>query len=283
MSKKNRKVDSKEVGLELGLMIFKFFLKSEYLHYGYFKDNLPTDIQNLKKAQENYTELLMSHIPDGTKYILDVGCGSGKTAQTLTKAGYKVECVSPGTILTNYAQNLLGDTVEIHNFKFEDLSLDKKYDLILFSESFQYIPLDQSIERALKLLTPKGHIMICDFFKTDAPGKSQLGGGHPFSNWQTTLESYSNRININVEMDITNETAPTIDLVNQLSNEVFAPVSKSVWAVAEDRFPLLIKLINWKYKKKFEKMRQKHLSGERNGENFKKYKKYMFYLFEKTE
>ncbi|NJM94843.1 MAG: hypothetical protein HC842_09440 [Cytophagales bacterium] len=77
-SKRPRQVDSKEVGLELGLVLFKFFLKSEYLHYGYFSDGLPIDIQNLKTAQERYTDLLMSQIPATAKSILDVGCGSGK-------------------------------------------------------------------------------------------------------------------------------------------------------------------------------------------------------------
>ena len=282
MPKKNRKVDSKEVGLELGLMVFKFFLKSEYLHYGYFKDGLETDIQNLKQAQENYTQLLLESIPGGTKSILDVGCGSGKTASTLISNGYSVDCVSPGTILTNYAANLLGDQATIYNTKFEDIKEDKKYDLILFSESFQYIPLSSSIENALQRLNDGGHIMICDFFKTEAPGKSYLGGGHRFTHWQETMEQYKSKISLVKELDITKETAPTIDLVNQLSNEVFAPVSKSVWAVAEDRFPLLIKIINWKYKKKFQKMRKKHLEGQRTGENFIKHKKYMFYLFQKS-
>jgi hypothetical protein len=33
---RQKKVDSKEVALEIELLIFKFFLKTEYLHYGMF-------------------------------------------------------------------------------------------------------------------------------------------------------------------------------------------------------------------------------------------------------
>jgi cyclopropane fatty-acyl-phospholipid synthase-like methyltransferase len=106
MEKNNRKVDSKEVGLEIGLIFFKHFLNTEYLHYGFFDDELPADIANLAKAQQNYADFLMSHIPTGTKTILDVGCGSGKFASELIKKGYTVDCVSPGTILTNHARGV---------------------------------------------------------------------------------------------------------------------------------------------------------------------------------
>lgn len=275
--KKNRKVDSKEVGLEAGLMVFKYFLKTEYLHYGLFTDDIEVDISNLKLAQERYAELLFSKIPEGVKTILDVGCGSGKTAEMLTEKGYKVDCVSPGDILTNYAKDKLGDKVEIYKCKFQDIKNDKKYDLVLFSESFQYIPMKDSIPNALDLLNPGGHIMVCDFFKTDAEGKSLLGGGHKFHEWEEIRATFP--IETVFEQDITKETSKTIDLVNQFSSEVIQPIWKSAFLLGEDRFPGLMKLVKWKYKKKFEKMENKHFTGQRNGENFRKYKKYMMYVF----
>jgi SAM-dependent methyltransferase len=275
--KKNYKVDSREVGLELGLRVYKFFLKSEYLHYGYFKDGLAADVANLKQAQDNYAELIFSQIPEGTKTILDVGCGSGKTAQQLVAKGYKVDCVSPGQILTNYAKNMLGDKVNFFQCKFEDLVTDNKYDLILFSESFQYIPMDKSIPGALKLLNPGGYIIASDFFHTDPEGRSKLGGGHDYRTWLECKESFP--IKTIVEKDITAEVSPTIDLVNQLNAEVIKPVWTSAWALGEDRFPLVIKLVRKLYRKKLEKMENKHFTGQRNGEMFRKYKKYVFYLF----
>lgn len=276
--KKNYKVDSREVGLELGLRVYNFFLKSEYLHYGYFKDGLDTDVANLKKAQDNYAELIFSHIPEGTKTILDVGCGSGKTAGQLVAKGYIVDCVSPGQILTAYAKNMLGDKVNFYQCKFEYLVTDKKYDLVLFSESFQYIPMDKSIPGALKLLNPGGHIIVSDFFHTDPEGRSKLGGGHDYQKWLQYKESCP--IKTLVEKDITAETSPTIDLVNQLNAEVIKPVWTSAWALGEDRFPFIIKIVRRLYRKKLQKLEDKHFTGRRNGELFRKYKKYMFYLFQ---
>jgi 2-polyprenyl-3-methyl-5-hydroxy-6-metoxy-1,4-benzoquinol methylase len=280
MGKKNRKVDSKEVGLEIGLIFFKHFLKTEYLHYGLFSDGLETDIANLAKAQQNYADFLMSNIPAGTKTILDVGCGSGKFASELIKNGYTVDCVSPGSILTNHARGILGNKANIFQSKFEDVKTDKKYDLILFSESYQYIPIDSSMGNALNFLNPNGHIMVCDFFRTDAPGKSPLGGGHDFKEFQEKIKNFS--VKIIKEKDITKETAPTIDLVNSLSMDVILPIYNLIFLLVEDRFPWVAKFIKWKYKTKLDKMQNKHFKGERSGANFMKYKTYRFYLFQKV-
>jgi 2-polyprenyl-3-methyl-5-hydroxy-6-metoxy-1,4-benzoquinol methylase len=277
MFKKTKNVDSKEVGLEVGLMVFKFFLKTEYLHYGYFSPDMETDIVNLKKAQENYFELLLDHIPASVKSILDVGCGSGKTAEELLSRGFQVDCVSPGKILTEYARQKIGDTALLFNTKFEQVETNKKYDLILFSESFQYIPMDLSLTKSLSMLNPGGYIMICDFFKTDVPG-SLLGGGHSYGQWMALKQTFP--LKMVVEKDITENMAPTIEITNQFKQSVLKPIWKDVFLLAEDRFPLLLKFIRWKYRKKLLKMETKHFSGLVNAETFKVYKKYMFYLFQ---
>lgn len=274
---KVHKVDSKEVGLEVGLHFFKFFLKSEYLHYGLF-ERLEPNIQNLAKAQENYAEFLILNIPDGVKTILDVGCGSGRMARTLLEKGYQVDCVSPGTLLTNYVKESLGNRIELYNCKFEDLKTAKKYDLVMFCESFQYIPIDRSILGALDVLKPGGFIIVSDFFQTDEPGKSPIGGGHKFKEWEEKKAIF--KIKQLKERDITKETSPTVDLVNQMTMEFLHPTWNVIFKLAEDRFPMVIKFFKWKYKKKLAKMENKHFQGQRNGANFAKYKKYMFYLFQ---
>lgn len=276
---KKRKVDSKEVGLEIGLILFKYFLNSEYLHYGLFSDGLPTEVANLAKAQVNYAEFLKSKIPTEVKSILDVGCGSGKFAQELISCGYDIDCVSPGTILTEHARKKLNGNAEIFQKKFEDVVTDKKYDMIMFSESFQYINMDASFTKSLAFLKPDGHIMICDFFKTNAEGISQLGGGHNFNEFKEVVKKYP--VKIIEEQDITNETAPTIDLVNKLSLEVIMPVYHLLFMLLEDRFPLVARFVKWKYKKKLAKIQNKHFKGERTGKNFKHFKIYQFYLFQK--
>ena len=96
---KKKKLDSKEIGLEVGLLIGRFFLKSDDLHYGYWEPDLPVDLLHCADAQKAYSDLLLKQIPEDIKSILDVGSGSGNTAEKLINRGHLVECVSPSLFL----------------------------------------------------------------------------------------------------------------------------------------------------------------------------------------
>ena len=270
-------VDTREVGLEIGATVFKYFLNTEYLHYGYFSDGLAVTPQNLATAQVRYADLLIASIPAGTRRILDVGCGTGRFALDLLNHGYAVDCVSPGTILTGHARRLLGSRSHIFPCKFEDLVTDRRYDLVLFSESFQYIDPAGALAGAQRVLDPGGHILICDIFKVDPGRQSKLGGGHDLDPYLRTVAQQP--LTLVREQDITAETAGTIDLANRLSLEVLRPTYDLILRMVDDRYPRLARLLRWKYRKKLARVEARHFSGERTGENFIRYKKYMLYLY----
>jgi hypothetical protein len=81
-------VDSLEVGLVAGLNLFHFFLGTRDLHYGRWGDDLEVSIPKLPAVQKRYSEFLISHIPEGVKPVLDVGCGAGGVALKLLARGY---------------------------------------------------------------------------------------------------------------------------------------------------------------------------------------------------
>ena len=247
------KVDSKEVGLVAGLNLFHFFLGSRDLHYGFWQDDLEVCIQNLPEAQKRYSDFLISHIPEGVKRILDVGCGAGGVATELLARGYSVEGVSPSPLLSDAAKKQAGDAFRIHQGRFEDVRFDEddKFDLVMFSKSFQYITLDRVLEDAKKRLKPGGHVLICDFFKTNAPGKSVIGGGHPIEKFRAALEHSG--LEVLVDKDITRETAPNLDIVNQMGQELLLPTFNLVGYAFSSNHPWLAKLIRWKYQKKLAK------------------------------
>ena len=276
----DRKIDSKEIGLDLGLLLFKNFLDTDYLHYGLFTENLKAKITNLPKAQDNYTQYLISIIPEGIKTILDVGCGSGRFAHTLIKKGYAVDCVAPESVLTDYAEELLKNKSKIIKCQFQKFESKKRYDLVLFSESFQYIPIKDAVSNAIQHLNPDGYILMSDFFRTDATGKSPLGGGHKLASWKKVYPEYP--IELKYSKDVTNETAPTIDVANQLSKNLLQPIWHLILQGLTQRFPRLVKILKWKYQHKLDKIEYTYFSGEMNGESFRKYKCYMVYLFQKT-
>lgn len=278
MSKKNT-ISSKEIGLDIGLRIGRFFLNTEDLHYGYWENGEGANIQNFVPAQEKHSDLIVDNIPEGTKRILDVGSGSGNLAQKLSLQGFQVDCVIPSSFLAEQVQKKISDTGKIHVCKFEALSTEKKYDLILFSESFQYVKLKFSLEKVLSLLDENGYLLICDFFQKDVPGKSPLGGGHKW----VTFDKMISKMPFEklTDIDISVETAPTIDLMDQFNQEILAPLAQMSGTYLQEKYPRITKLLKWKFKKRIAKIDRIYLSGEVNGENFKKFKTYRLLLFQK--
>jgi len=274
-----KKVDSKEVGLELGLVLGRYFLKTDDLHYGYWPEDLEVDVVNFPKAQKNYSDFIFSHIPEGTQKILDVGSGSGNFAKRLIDNKFSVDCVSPSKYLTNQIHDKLGDSVEVFPCIYEDIKTEKRYDLALFSESFQYINIQAALEKSLELLSENGYLLICDFFRTDAEGKSPLGGGHSLSNFQEILSQFSFEEIENI--DITKETAPTIQILDDFLSEVGFPFRDMISRYFQSNYPGFSKLLNWKFKERFEKINRVYFSGNKNIDAFMKYKTYRLFLYRK--
>ncbi|MBC7890652.1 MAG: class I SAM-dependent methyltransferase, partial [Sphingobacteriaceae bacterium] len=227
-----QKIDSREVGLDVGLLLLKYFVDTDYLHYGYFKDGLKPTVTNFKKAQENHTELLFSAIPSGVRSILDVGCGSGCVARQLRANGYEVEAVSPSEKLSEAARCNNDHQLTIHQGTYEAAQINRRFDLILFSESYQYVDIPKGLTQAIGHLNPGGHILLCDFFQTDAEGKSPLGGGHNLAEFYETLRQFP--FTIVLDQDITPEIAPTMTLINDFSMKVLKPASSQVGLLLED-------------------------------------------------
>lgn len=138
---KRQKSSSEELGLAIGLILKKHLLKTVDLHYGYWTDDLALDISNLPRAQEKHSNFIISHLPEGAKTVLDVGCGADLLARLLLDNGHQVDCISPSAVLTEEATKLLGDKARIYQCNFEKLDAEKKYDVLLFSDSFQYVRL----------------------------------------------------------------------------------------------------------------------------------------------
>jgi SAM-dependent methyltransferase len=273
----NGNLPSSEFGLALGYVIGHHFLNMQDLHYGYWPQGLPRVPQNLAQAQANYTDFLMSHMPSGVKSVLDVGCGAGNTARKLLERGLTVDCVSPNGVLTSVAKQVLAGRGDIFETRFQDLQTDRRYDLVLFSESLLFIPLEAAFTKALSLLNPGGHVLITDIFRVPAEGKSPIGGGHELPRFRETIARFP--LVPTLDLDMTDGIAPTFDMLDAAYREAIQPAYELILSRLEAKYPWVMKLVKWKFKKKMRRYEDKHFSGRRNGVNFKKYKAYRLMVY----
>jgi SAM-dependent methyltransferase len=232
-------------------------------------------------AQEDYANFLISHIPETAKTILDVGCGTGQIAKKLIVKGYMVDCVSPSHFLAGQARELLGSSSNIFECSYEKLQTENRYDVIFFSESFQYIDIEEGIRKTLVLLNPDGYMLICDLFRKETLDKSDISGGHQLELFQSIVSEHP--LKLIKELDITEQTAPNIDIVNDMFKKAVHPTVILTQQLLENRYSFMFKFIMWLYRKKIRKINRKYFNYEKTGEKFKKFKSYRLLLYKKSD
>tara|TARA_Y100000746_G_C15447269_1_gene425551 strand:+ start:22 stop:864 length:843 start_codon:yes stop_codon:yes gene_type:complete len=271
------KVTSNEIGLEIGLVLSRFFFNTEHLHFGYWPDNLSLNIDNLKQAQDYHSDQIINAIPKNVDTILDVGSGSGGLADKLIEKKYKVECVSPSEYLSDAIEEKLNNKVKVHRSTFENLNIDKKFDLVIFSESFQYVNIQKTLSKVPNFLNENAHLLICDFFRKPDTSTKLLGGGHAWDDFYNEISSTSFE-NI-LDEDITIETARTYDLINKIINNVAEPVRDLSAKYLESNYPKIMKLLRWYLDKKIKRINRIYFSGNMTGETFINLKTYRLLLY----
>ena len=269
--------DSRHLGLALGIVVGKYLLKTNHLHYGYWPKDLPVKVRSLAAAQQALADVIVGHIPDGASSILDVGCGAGGLAAQLVSRGHSVDCVCPCPVLVRYAQRLLQGRSVVFQSTFEEFQTDRSYDVVLFSESFQYVRMHRALDNVLRLTKPGGFLLVCDFFKTDAPGQCLMGGGQKLADFYGLIGRYPLKQIRN--LDITAETAATIDLVNGLLTSLAPWWRIARWLLRTGSF-LASGAAREKFGVKLDKVQRKYFSGLRTGQHFATYKSYRLLLYQ---
>jgi len=237
MARHKKKTDTRAIGLDVGLAFSKFLTGKENLHYGLWDTDWDICAENIGRAQEAYTAKLFKLLPQGkTLRILDIGGGAGETAKKLVALGHQVEIVIPSPFLAERCRENAGPKAAVHACTFEDFKTDQTFDLCLFSESFQYIPLDQSLPKAIRLLAPEGVIVIADCFRTPAffastTADAKVGGGHALTDFHAAVAALP--LEVLAEDDITAAVAPSVEVEQQLFNVLGHAISRVDAGIAE--------------------------------------------------
>lgn len=273
--KNNKSTYERGRSLDLLFVFLRYFFETEYLHFGYWRDGLELKFANLKQAQYAYIDELFKLIPDDVQSILDVGCGSGEMASQLLKNNYQVDAVCPPSIMSEHANKKLTGDSTLYECKYEELDINKKYDLIIFSESIQFIQIKDAFEQCKRY--GKKYILIADLFKNDMPEKGPIGGGKSYEDFLQEKDNF--RFSELENIDITQFIAPGFDLEQATINNFIKPllsVFKRIMAIKSSFF---IKLGMKIYKKKLDRLQTRYLqANDRNSNSFVKYKSYRFIL-----
>ncbi|MEO1294737.1 MAG: class I SAM-dependent methyltransferase [Cyanobacteria bacterium J06636_16] len=188
---------------------------SPYLHYGYWKP-LPKSLDELtlarlRTAQQAYADRLSSFIPCNIKTILDVGCGIGGNAVHLLSRGLAVEGLSPDSMQQEQFLRRTQGNAQFHLTRFEDFKSHKDYDLLLFSESSQYMSSTDIAQGSIRLVHPDGYLLIADMFrKTGGYSKGIFSNCLVLPELEIALKQQGFQL-VKAE-DISAQVKPTIDL-----------------------------------------------------------------------
>lgn len=275
------RIDTANEGLDAYVYMAKTFADTPWLHYGMWDPDERVVMPNVRKAQERYVDKLMSLFPAPPARVFDIGGGTGAMAAHLSGLGYEVEMLTPSGVQINEAREKLGDDFVLHHKKFEDYDGPGGFDVLLFSESFQYVPLEQSLPKLKSLLKPDGVVIIADCFRGTGYRDGDLvpGGGHRYTDFEKAVPEYGFAFDQNI--DVTEAVAPSMSIDQQFYRGFLGPLIEQLSAMLRHRSRFLHWLAGSAYKlftsaDSRYRMQERLKADYRSPENFKRANTYRF-------
>lgn len=239
-----RQLDTHSAALDPMHLMYDNVLKSGYLHFGYWPietNNKSGVLEDFCSAQERFAEELMTCLPPGQHRVLDVGAGMGRLSNELTKRGHCVTAITPSSVQAAHIAAHY-PAVTVKQGYFEDIGLTlspNSFDLIVFSESFRYMPLDRVMPLFDRLLSEQGRILIGDWF-TQRSGSSRPGHDHNETIFRETVRQH--RWAIISERDVTQNVLPTLILGRDILCRLYLPLAGLLLSKFAQKWPRLYRV-----------------------------------------
>ncbi len=267
---------------DLDLELYSKLFAYENLHYGFFKkpttDYKKLAFADIATAMHDYNDFLLKKLKP-YQVVLDVGCGNGTLLNLLKKNKKKAQGVTPNLEQYHHIQkNFPSLDVICSGFEeviFEEIKNYLKLDVVLMAESFQYLPLEKTIQKMADWLQKKPHLtwVIFDYFRIS--DQTQNPSGHTYRDFKSLLKRYS--LTVKEEKDCTDNVLPTLGYVYFLVTTFTAPLLTHYKKNLAFTHPLMHYLFSDTLGEQVDKINFEVV----NPQKFKKEKKYLFLKIKK--
>ncbi len=239
-------IEKTKVRVQPVLKLYLDLAKTNYLHFGLWKKGDKLTLENFQAAQERYLNNLIASIPKGVSTVLDVGCGVGGNAAKLLNLGYQVTGICPDPYQGQlFRKNTKGKA----GFKLttlEKYDTGQKFDLIIMSESVQYIPFGEALKKISQLLRPTGYLLVSDYFKKvsakNVPNLPSAG----LTDYLKAVEKAG--FKVVKKQDITDNILPTLDYGTDVYLNYIRPVLSCILTTLQVHLPPVYWMLNLFFK-----------------------------------
>lgn len=234
------------------LRFYSDVLGLEHLHYGLWQADEETNLANLKAAQGRYQQAIIDLLPPPSARILDVGCGTGELSKALQAAGYQLEGLSPDkNHIDSYAEKV---GAPFHHCLFEEFKPTRRYDVIIMSESCQYIAMDKLFAGLAETMNDTAIWIVVDYFVKDGTHGVLAKSGHSYTAFQRAVADSD--LTLDYDRDITDAVLPTLDFASDLISRGELALSMLKQRIDQRSYVMskLVKIILWLARKEIKKL-----------------------------
>jgi MPBQ/MSBQ methyltransferase len=255
------------VKVNTALRFYHDVIGLEHLHYGLWNGE-PRTLDGLINAQESYAKQLADWIPEGVETVLDVGSGTGATTAMLARRGFRVEGLAPDP----YQQVLFRrrSSAPFHLARFQEFAPTHPFDLVLMSESAQYIWLPDFFPSTLRT-APGGWLLVSDYFRVGDDLGPHASSGHRLDDFMELAGDHG--VELDRSKDVTELVKPTLDLARGWLDRYVEPTIR----LLVERYPTLTRIGRWMTPSLLQKYED--IKVYVDGEAFCREKRYLILLF----
>jgi len=252
------------------------------LHWGMWQSDDTFTLNGLRRAQQRYSDMVLSHIPEEVQSVLDVGCGVGDLSMALADQGKSVDAIAP---VANYEEHINSNgrkDLTFHKSRLEDFYPGKVYDLVMMIESCGHFPKDGGLFRASELVRDDGWLLVVNPFRIRDIDAAIAR--HVLGTFLKDAESFG--FELQEEKDITESVVPTLEYIQRIHLEHVKPGFEfGKYLMERSRIArVVMRVVGIIYRRHIATVRKRlrRYADELNPDLFREHGRYVLLLFRKT-